>query len=108
MKDKLTSMRDFVQEQHEEHSLDNEFSSFEFMNNCKRYADFLSQNLSERYEVNGVMAHPLNRFVACDLNGNILEEPKKVQEPTPFSWKEFQNLKKLKTGYCLKNVQYIT
>ena len=39
------------------------------------YANFLNQNLSDRYEANGVMAHPLNRFTPCDLEGNFLKKP---------------------------------
>lgn len=42
----------------------------------KNYANFLKQNLSERYQINGVLAHPLNRFIPCDLDGNVLSEPK--------------------------------
>lgn len=36
---------------------------------------FGEQKLLERYDVNGVSAHPMNRFVATDLKGNPLEKP---------------------------------
>ena len=39
--------------------------------------DLGKQSLSEPYHVNGVVAHPNNRFFACDLDGNFLEEPEK-------------------------------
>ncbi len=39
------------------------------------YAHFLNQKLSDRYEVNGVMAHPNNRFIPCGLSGDSITEP---------------------------------
>jgi hypothetical protein len=39
------------------------------------YAKFLNQSLFDKYEINKAMAHPFNRFVPCDLEGNFLEKP---------------------------------
>ncbi len=39
------------------------------------YDNLLIQNLQDSYKINGVMAHPLNRFVPCDLEGNVLMRP---------------------------------
>ena len=39
------------------------------------YASFLNQNLIERYEIYNTKAHPINRFIPCDLEGNILKQP---------------------------------
>ncbi len=50
----------------------------------QKYTKFLKQNLSERYEVNGVSAHPLNRFVPCDLYGNVLEAPMTIYYKPDF------------------------
>jgi hypothetical protein len=38
-------------------------------------AHFLQQKLSEPYDINGVSAHPLNRYVPTDLEGNVLDVP---------------------------------
>ena len=40
------------------------------------YKDFLNQKLTEPYKIGTIEAHYLNRFIACDLEGNVLEEPK--------------------------------
>lgn len=45
-----------------------------------KHKNFLKQNLSELYLVNGVIAHPLNRFVPTDLDGNVLEEPRSEKD----------------------------
>lgn len=52
------------------------------INNCREIAErvedytiLLTQNLQDRYEINGVSAHQLNRFVPTDLEGNVLEKP---------------------------------
>ena len=39
------------------------------------YKDFLNQKLTEPYKVGTIEAHYLNRFIACDLDGNVLEVP---------------------------------
>lgn len=39
------------------------------------YANFLNQQLTSEYEVNGVITNGLNRFIACTPDGKILTEP---------------------------------
>lgn len=41
-----------------------------------KYVYFTGQNLADTYRVDGIKCHSLNRFVPCDLEGNVLEEPK--------------------------------
>lgn len=53
-----------------------DYSDADYRRIRDNYDAFVSQLLSDRYEVNGVSAHPLNRFVPCDLEGNVLEKPK--------------------------------
>ena len=55
-----------------------DFDAYNLMRLIKifRYKAFISQNLSERYTINTFSAHPLNRFLPCDLDGNVLSEPK--------------------------------
>jgi len=40
-----------------------------------KYVDFVNTKLDSWYIVNGVSAHPLNRFVPTDLKGNVLVKP---------------------------------
>lgn len=65
--DKLISMTDFVLEQVSERNKEPEYDSFEFMEKVSKYANFLKQPLQ------------LGFFVPCDLDGNVLEEPKEKQ-----------------------------
>lgn len=64
---KLTSCTDFVLEQVQERNKEPEYDSFEFMEKVSRYASFLKKPLT------------LGMFVPCDLDGNVLEEPKGVK-----------------------------
>lgn len=41
----------------------------------RSYANFLKQKLADRYTINGFDAHPLNRFIPTDKEGNVLSEP---------------------------------
>lgn len=50
-------------------------SNVSFRRNLEYYTHFLHQNLNDRYEINGISAHPLNRFIPCDLEGNVLQFP---------------------------------
>ena len=79
----LKSMVDFVLQNHGKQK-----DYFKLI--CYNYANFLNQNLPEPYEINGVTAHPLNRFVPCDLAGNVLEEPKEVDADNYLQYCELQ------------------
>lgn len=58
------------------------------------YANFLHQNLSDRYTINGFDAHPFNRFIPTDKEGNILDKPKNWDNYIEFSGREVKGLKK--------------
>lgn len=79
MKNRLIPLSDYVLEVHKDRQKPvNGFGDFLGRTMDTRIIDytlFLKQNLSEPYEVNGVTAHPLNRFVPTDLEGNVLEDP---------------------------------
>lgn len=64
--------------------------AIEYRRKRERYDGILIQNLSEPYEINGVTAHPLNRFVSCDLAGNVLEEPKEADAGNYLQYCELQ------------------
>ena len=47
----------------------------------EKYINFTNLLLSEPYEVNGVMAKPINMFVPSDLEGNVLKKPQEPESP---------------------------
>lgn len=71
MKNRLEPLSYYVSGIVDKHNGNNELG---LLFDIAQYNLFIKQNLSERYEVNGVNAHPLNRFVPCDLDGNVLVE----------------------------------
>ena len=54
------------------------------------YTKFITQNLADRYTINGFDAHPLNRFLPTDKEGNVLDMPKYKMPAcdTDFRWME--------------------
>lgn len=74
---KLIPLSNYVLEQLDKVN-NGKISNVSFRRNLEHYTHFLHQNLNDRYEINGVSAHPLNRFIPCDLEGNVFEEPKKI------------------------------
>ena len=70
----LTSTTNFNLEQFNLLSL-RKITPDEYIHSTERYAKLMKQRLSDHYEINGVLAHPLNRFIPCDEEGNVLEEP---------------------------------
>ena len=82
----ITKMTDFVIEEVELEFNENEPDFRLISTILYERANFLLQNLADRYEVKGVSAHQLNRFVRCDLDGNILEEPKSKWKSNDERW----------------------
>jgi hypothetical protein len=64
------------------------------------YARFLNQNLKDRYEVYDVIAHPMNRFIPCDTNGNIITPPSQefmLSNSPEFSESEMQKYRQARS-----------
>jgi len=76
----LIPLSDFICEKVKYLEEEHEYDSFQFLTEVEKYNLFLRLSLSEPYEVNGVTAHPINMFVAADLEGNVLEEPRRYDE----------------------------
>lgn len=70
---KLIKLSDYIDELFELLQ-SGEISETTFIDKTIRYKMFKAQNLLERYEINGVSAHPLNRFIETDEEGNVLSE----------------------------------
>ena len=62
---KLISMTNFVLEEDKKRHIDEEYTSFDFMDSVTKYASFLKQPLE------------LGMFIPVDEDGNVLKEPKK-------------------------------
>lgn len=65
---KLISMVDFVFKKDLEHDNDSEYDSFTFMNDIVNHAKFKKEKPE------------LGMFIFCDLEGNMLEEPKRYKD----------------------------
>lgn len=57
--------------------LRNNLDPVTLINTYTKYVRLTKQKKTERYEINGFYAHPLNRFLPCDKDGNVLEKPNK-------------------------------
>lgn len=54
----------------------NSLSYIDYFTLRDKYDRFLDIKLSDRYDVDGFSAHPLNRFFPCDENGEPIDEPR--------------------------------
>lgn len=71
----------------------NSLSYIDYFTLRDKYDRFLDIKLSDRYDVDGFYAHPLNRFFPCDENGNPLENP--IENSNWSKWKD-----KERSTYC--------
>lgn len=112
MKNKLEPLSDYVIELEKEFILNQGhvgYGEISVSNKAIQYTHFLLQLLSERYEVNGVNAHHLNRFVPCDLEGDILVEPLnkcRTSSTTPKPTKEYHKYLKAKERVIFVGFEY--
>ena len=74
MENKLTLLSDYAVDLEDSVVIDSKTAAYAF-SKTMQYVKFLKSRLAKTYLVNGVQAHPLNRFVPTDLDGNILAEP---------------------------------
>ena len=51
-----------------------------------KYNDFLKTELLSNYFVDGVEYHFINRFVPCDMEGNVFTSPKDMLWPAAMSY----------------------
>lgn len=90
-KNRLIPLSDYVLELEKEISKTEHYIDLGLL--TVKYTKFLKQNLSEPYEVNGVTAHPLNRFVPTDLEGNVLEFKAKDYFSNNKDWGQYKQSK---------------